>query len=57
MKITFELPDNVVAGFLNYVIDNGHKGMCLVSSQLDTYDFVDGNEIKLPRKEDGDGNG
>lgn len=53
MKITLELPDSVLAGFLNCVRWDT-DGLHLVSCQLDSRDFVDGNVIKLPRK-DGDG--
>lgn len=53
MKITLDIPDGMLAGFFCGV-NSTNRGMCLVSYQLGTEDFVDGNTLKLPRERDGD---
>lgn len=49
MKITLDIPDGMVCGFLNGVIAT-LDGMNMVSYSLDTDDLHDGAEIKLPRE-------
>lgn len=53
MKITLEITDNVVCGFLN-LVEYTRTGMQMVSFQLGSDDLVDGKTTKLPRKEGGD---
>lgn len=55
MKITLEIPDDVIAGFFNVVRSGGDR-MWLASYQLGTDDLFDGNTVKLPRERDGDQN-
>ena len=50
MKITVEISDNCICGFLNLVEFTG-IGMQMVSFQLGSDDLVDGKTTKLPRKE------
>lgn len=50
MKIVLDIPNGVVAGFLNCVEVTG-CGMQLASYQLDSDALKDGNCIKLPRKQ------
>ena len=50
MKITLDIPDGMVCGFLNGVIAT-LGGMNMVSYSLDSDDLHDGAEIKLPREE------
>ena len=53
MRITFDIPDGIICGFLNCV-ENTNAGLHLVSYQLSSDDFTDGNTVKLPReREDG----
>lgn len=54
MKITLDIPDGVICAFLNGVQRNAWDELSLFSHQLGTEDFVDGNIIKLPRKNEGD---
>ena len=57
MKITLDIPDEVICGFVNGV-QYTETGLSLFSWQLDSDDFVDGNTVKLPRnrvEEGGDG--
>ena len=50
MKITLELPDGIVAAFLNGVVwDATGYGATLVSYALDSDDLKDGRFVKLPR--------
>lgn len=50
MKITLDIPDGMVCGFLNGVM-NTRNGPRFVSYSLDSDDLHDGAEIKLPREE------
>ena len=52
MKITLEIPDDVICGIFNVVRSDGC--MWLVSYQLGMDDLFDGNTVKLPRERDGD---
>ena len=49
MKITLEISDNVICGFLNCV-EYTASGMQMVSFQLGSDDMKDGKTIKLPRE-------
>jgi hypothetical protein len=49
MKITIEISDNAICGFLNLVEFTG-SGMQMVSFQLGSDDLVDGKTTKLPRE-------
>jgi hypothetical protein len=49
MKITIEISDNAICGFLNLVEFTG-SGMQMVSFQLGSGDLVDGKTTKLPRE-------
>ena len=49
MKITIEISDNAICGFLNLVEFTG-IGMQMVSFQLGSDDLVDGKTTKLPRE-------
>lgn len=51
MKIILDIPDDIVAGFLNCVKATAY-GMQLVSYQLGTDDLKDGNTVKLPREQE-----
>ena len=51
MKITLEIPDNIICAFVNGVESDYPYSMSLVSYQLSSDDLVDGNTIKLPRTE------
>lgn len=53
MKITLDIPDNVICGFLNCVEFTG-SGMQMVSFQLGSEDLVDGKTTKLPREKEGE---
>lgn len=49
MKITLDIPDNIImCAFLNGV-EMTNSGMQMFSYQLGSDDFKDGNVIKLPR--------
>ncbi len=50
MKITLDIPDTIICGFLNGVCCEG-GGFSLVSFQLGSDDLKDGNTVKLPREE------
>ena len=50
MKITLDIPDGMVCGFLNGVVEI-HSGLTMGTYALDTDDLHDGAEIKLPREE------
>ena len=53
MRITLDIPDGIICGFLN-CIERTNAGLQLVSYQLSSDDFTDGNTVKLPReREDG----
>lgn len=52
MRITLEIPDGAVCAILTYVESTKFGSMHLASSTLDTEDLRDGNEIKLPRREE-----
>jgi hypothetical protein len=49
MKITLEIPDTLICGFLNGVQMTG-DGLELVSYQLASDDLKDGNTVRLPRE-------
>ena len=53
MKITIEISNNCICGFLNLVEFTG-SGMQMVSCQLETDDLVDGKTTKLPREKGGE---
>lgn len=57
MKITLDVPDTTVCAYFCYV-NYGSQGPSMGCTLLDTDDFVDGNEIKVPieREEVEDGN-
>ena len=48
MKITLEIPDGMVCGFLNGVVET-RSGLTMVTYALDNDDLHDGAEIKLTR--------
>lgn len=50
MKITLDIPDGMIGGFLNGVM-NTCNGPRFVSYPMDSDDMRDGAEIKLPREE------
>ena len=50
MRITLDIPDGIICGFFNGV-EQTDVGLRLVSYQLDSDDFTDGNTVKLPRKQ------
>lgn len=50
MKITLDIPDGMVCGFLNGVAETC-SGLTMVTYALDSDDLHDGAEIKLPREE------
>lgn len=54
MKITLEISDDIICGFLN-AVEYTAKGMQMVSFQLGSDDLKDGNTIKLPREKGGEG--
>ena len=49
MRITLDIPDGIICGFFNGV-EHTNTGLQLVSYQLSSDDFADGNTVKLPRK-------
>ena len=49
MRITLDIPDGVICGFFNGV-EHTNTGLQLVSYQLSSDDFTDGNTVKLPRE-------
>lgn len=49
MKITLELPDNMIGAFLDGVCMES-DALHLISYQLGSTDLVDGNTVKLPRE-------
>lgn len=54
MRITLDIPDGIICGFFNGV-ERTETGLQLVSYQLSSDDFMDGNTVKLPReREEGD---
>ena len=48
MKVTIDIPDTIIYGFLNVVCCEV-SGYSLVSFQLGSDDLKDGNTVKLPR--------
>ena len=48
MRITLDIPDGIICGFFNGV-ERTNEGLQLVSYQLSSDDFTDGNTVKLPR--------
>ena len=50
MRITFYIPDGIICGFFNCV-EHTNAGLQLVSYQLSSDDFTDGNTVKLPREQ------
>lgn len=57
MKITLDIPDTTVCAYFCYV-NYDSQGASMGCTLLDTDDFVNGNEIKIPKgkKEVEDGN-
>ena len=53
MKITIDISDNCICGFLN-LVEFTKLGMQMVSFQLGSDDLVDGKTTKLPREKGGD---
>ena len=51
MKITLELPNEMVCAFVSWVLSDGYKYSIGVSP-LDSDDLKDGNVIKIPRKQE-----
>ena len=49
MRITLDIPDGIICGFFNGV-EHINVGLQLVSYQLSSDDFTDGNTVKLPRE-------
>ena len=49
MRITLDIPDGIICGFFNGV-ERTSTGLQLVSYQLSSDDFTDGNTVKLPRE-------
>lgn len=49
MKITLDIPDDMVCGFLNGVVKT-RSGLTMETYALDCDDLHDGAEIKLPRE-------
>ena len=49
MRIALEIPDGIICGFFNGV-ERTSTGWQLVSYQLSSDDFTDGNTVKLPRE-------
>lgn len=49
MKITLDIPDEVIAAFLGG-IEYTNTGMQMLAYHLGSDDFVDGNTVKLPRE-------
>lgn len=49
MRITLDIPDGIICGFFNGV-EHTNVGLQLVSYQLSSDDFADGNTVKLPRE-------
>ena len=49
MRITLDIPDGIICAFFNRV-EHTNVGLQLVSYQLSSDDFTDGNVIKLPRE-------
>jgi hypothetical protein len=49
MKITLDIPDTCICGFLN-VVEFKESGMQMDSFQLGSEDLVDGKTTKLPRE-------
>lgn len=50
MKITLDIPDGMVCGFLNSVVET-RSGLTVVTYALDSHDLHDGAEIKLLQEE------
>ncbi len=50
MKITLDIPDDMVCGFLNGVVKT-RSGLTMETYALDCDDLHDGAEIKLLREE------
>ena len=53
MKITLDLPNDMVCAFVGFVFADGYKYSMGVSS-LDSADLKDGNVIKIPRTQEGE---
>ena len=51
MKVTLDLPNEMVCAFVGFVYFDGYKYSMGVSS-LDSADLKDGNVIKIPRKQE-----
>lgn len=48
MKITLDIPDGMVCGYMNGVVKT-RSGLTMVAYALDSDDLCDGAEVKLPR--------
>ena len=51
MKITLDIPDEIICGFFNGV-QRTFDGLQMVSYSLGSDDVRDGNTIKLPREQE-----
>ena len=51
MRITLDIPDGIICGFFNCV-EHTNAGLQLVSYQLSSDDFTDGNTVKLLSSDD-----
>ena len=49
MRITLDIPDGLICGFFT-AVEHPNPGSQLVSYQLSSDDFTDGNTVKLPRE-------
>lgn len=52
MRITLDITDGIICGFFNGV-EHTNTWLQLVSYQLSSDDFTDGNTVKLPRERKG----
>ena len=46
MRITLDIPDGIICGFFNCV-EHTNEGLQLVSYQLSSDDFTDGNTVNF----------
>ena len=51
MKITLDVPDTTVCAYFCY-IEFTSRGVSMGCTLLDSADFCDGNEIKIPREKE-----
>ena len=52
MRITLDLPNEMVCAFVGYVFFDSNCNYSMGVSSLDTDDLKDGNVIKVPRKQE-----